>query len=178
LRIAFTVAPMLTETIHPDCVAGVQATAALLTELGREVIEATPPLDREPWLDAFVKIVAAETCVDIQRAARLVGRKLGVDGFEIATWVVGSLGRSFSAADYAGAARFAQSWSRQVGAFFTEYDVLLTPTLAQPPQHWNAAGLPIGMQFVARMGDEATLFRLAAQLEQARPWFDRAPPGY
>jgi len=44
--------------------------------------------------------------------------------------------------------------------------------------HWNAAGLPIGMQFVARMGDEATLFRLAAQLEQARPWFDRAPPGY
>jgi len=46
------------------------------------------------------------------------------------------------------------------------------------PLHWNAAGLPIGMQFVARMGDEATLFRLAAQLEQARPWFDRAPPGY
>ena len=46
------------------------------------------------------------------------------------------------------------------------------------PLHWNAAGLPIGMQFVARMGDEATLFRLAGQLEQARPWFDRAPPGY
>jgi len=46
------------------------------------------------------------------------------------------------------------------------------------PLHWSAAGLPIGMQFVARMGDEATLFRLASQLEQARPWFDRAPPGY
>jgi amidase len=240
LRIAFTVAPMLTDTIHPDCVAGVQATAALLSELGHEVIEATPPLDREPWLDAFVKIVAAETCGDIQRAARLVGRKLGVDDFEIATWVVGLLGRSFSAADYAAAARFLQSWSRQVGAFFTDYDVLLTPTLAQPPlphgalkpssveaavlqavgrlnagwfmratgltrellrkplsfipytplfnvtgqpamslpMHWNAAGLPIGMQFVARMGDEATLFRLAAQLELARPWFDRTPPGY
>jgi len=46
------------------------------------------------------------------------------------------------------------------------------------PLHWNAAGLPIGMQFVARMGEEATLFRLAGQLEQAQPWFDRAPPGY
>jgi amidase len=46
------------------------------------------------------------------------------------------------------------------------------------PLHWNAAGLPIGMQFAARLGDEATLFRLAAQLEQARPWFDRVPPGY
>jgi len=49
---------MLTETIHPDCVAGVKATAALLADLGHEVVEATPPLDREPWLDAFVKIVA------------------------------------------------------------------------------------------------------------------------
>ena len=46
------------------------------------------------------------------------------------------------------------------------------------PLHWTSAGLPIGVQFVARMGDEATLFRLAGQLEQARPWFDRAPPGY
>ena len=46
------------------------------------------------------------------------------------------------------------------------------------PLHWNAAGLPIGMQFVARFGDEATLFRLAGQLERARPWFDKAPPGF
>ena len=44
------------------------------------------------------------------------------------------------------------------------------------PLHWNAAGLPIGMQFVARLGGEATLFRLAGQLERARPWFDRLPP--
>ena len=46
------------------------------------------------------------------------------------------------------------------------------------PLHWNAAGLPIGMQFVARLGDEATLLRLAGQLELARPWFERVPPGY
>jgi Asp-tRNA(Asn)/Glu-tRNA(Gln) amidotransferase A subunit family amidase len=38
-----------------------------------------------------------------------------------------------------------------------------------------AAGLPIATQLVARYGDEATLFRLAAQLEAARPWFDRKP---
>jgi Asp-tRNA(Asn)/Glu-tRNA(Gln) amidotransferase A subunit family amidase len=44
------------------------------------------------------------------------------------------------------------------------------------PLFWNAAGLPIGVQFAARFGDEATLFRLAAQLEQARPWFERRPP--
>jgi amidase len=44
------------------------------------------------------------------------------------------------------------------------------------PLHWNEAGLPIGMHFVGRYGQEATLLRLAGQLEQARPWFDRAPP--
>ncbi len=40
----------------------------------------------------------------------------------------------------------------------------------------SAAGLPIGMHFVGRFGDEATLYRLAAQLERARPWMDRLPP--
>ncbi len=43
------------------------------------------------------------------------------------------------------------------------------------PLHWNAAGLPIGSMFTGRVGDEATLFRLAGQLEKARPWFDRRP---
>jgi len=44
------------------------------------------------------------------------------------------------------------------------------------PLYWNNQGLPIGTMFTGRFGDEATLFRLAAQLEQARPWADRHPP--
>ncbi|HXU64147.1 MAG TPA: amidase, partial [Polyangia bacterium] len=44
------------------------------------------------------------------------------------------------------------------------------------PLAWNAEGLPIGSQLVGRFGDEATLFRVAAQLEQARPWRHRRPP--
>jgi Asp-tRNA(Asn)/Glu-tRNA(Gln) amidotransferase A subunit family amidase len=43
------------------------------------------------------------------------------------------------------------------------------------PLYINAKNLPIGTQFVARYGDEATLFRLAAQLEAARPWKDQLP---
>lgn len=44
------------------------------------------------------------------------------------------------------------------------------------PLAWSKSNLPIGLQFVGRMGDEATLFRLAGQLEVAKPWFDHVAP--
>jgi amidase len=43
------------------------------------------------------------------------------------------------------------------------------------PLHWNRDGLPVGVQLVAGYGAEATLFRLAGQLEAARPWRTRVP---
>ncbi len=44
------------------------------------------------------------------------------------------------------------------------------------PLFWNADGLPIGVHALGRSGGEATLFRLASQLEAARPWAGRVPP--
>jgi len=43
------------------------------------------------------------------------------------------------------------------------------------PLHWTPDGLPVGIQFGADFGNEAVLFRLAAQLEQAQPWKDKRP---
>jgi len=54
------------------------------------------------------------------------------------------------------------------------YNVTGQPAMSVP-LYWNDPGLPIGVHLVARFGREDVLFRLAGQLERARPWFDRLP---
>lgn len=60
---------------------------------------------------------------------------------------------------------------------FTQMSNICGNPAMSVPLSWNGDGLPIGVQFMGRMNDEATLFRLAAQLEKARPWFAKRPPG-
>jgi amidase len=68
---------------------------------------------------------------------------------------------------------------RRRSAKFSPYTYLTNAT-GQPaislPLHWTADNLPVGLHFVARHGEEDLLFRLAGQLEIARPWSDRRPP--
>ena len=189
---------------------------------------------------AYLTVIAGETAAAIEQAARTRRPQdvaAGLRDRHPGAWPC-SGGRTAPASSPL-ALDYLQVASRRIGAFFEDYDVLLTPTLATPPVpdrvaaahgarsgarsrswgastprgcsrrsasssrwptrrsgscpytpvfnvtgqpamsvplHWTADGLPVGMHFVGRYGDEATLFRLAGQLERARPWKDRIAP--
>ena len=68
---------------------------------------------------------------------------------------------------------------RRKMARFTPFSYFANAT-GQPamavPTYWTPEGLPVGNQYIGRFGDEATLFRLASQIEAERPWARRHPP--
>jgi len=69
------------------------------------------------------------------------------------------------------------AYGREV-AYFTSFTALVNvagnPAVTLP-LHWTQTDLPVGVQLIGRYGDEATLFQVSAQLEEAQPWFDRRP---
>ena len=70
-----------------------------------------------------------------------------------------------------------QAFTKEITEFspFTSvYNVTGQPSMSMP-LHWTPDDLPVGVMFSARFGDEATLFRLASQLEKAKPWAGRRP---
>jgi amidase len=217
LRIAFTTQAFGGAPVHPDCVAAAEASARLCRDLGHVVEQASPAFDVEGLDTNYNRIFAVWAAANIQLRARALGKEPEATGFERVTWAMAELGRQIAAPDYVMMVNRLHGISREIARFFESYDVLLTPTLAEPPVElgvldmmsedlgayterlwrfspftypfnvtgqpamsvplsWNEAGLPIGVHFVGRYGDEATLFRLAGQLEQAQPWGERRPP--
>jgi len=155
LRIAVFDGALFGRAIDPRCAAAVHAAAALLRELGHEVEEAAPAIDREALAMAYFTIVASNAARLLERAAAAVGRPLDRDGFETVTWFLRQLGARLSAAELLAALEEAQRAGRLLATFHERYDVLVTSTLGTPPKRLGELGPTPAQQRVL-----ATLSRL------------------
>jgi amidase/6-aminohexanoate-cyclic-dimer hydrolase len=217
LRIAVSTTPVIPGPVHPECAAAVHDAARLCESLGHAVEEAWPQLNGLEIMQAQGVVINANVAFAVDEAAAALGRATRASDVERATWYRVERARGTDSSAYAKAMNTLHAVGRTMATFMSDYDVILQPTLAEPPLKigildmdrpdteqmfremiafipytglynitgqpsmsvplsWTAAGLPIGTMFSARFGDEATLFRLAAQLEEARPWKDRQAP--
>lgn len=237
LRIAFSAAPLVGRSMHAECRQGLEASVRLLESLGHEVVEAAPQVSRDAFIQSFVTLLAADTAGMVTARLRAIGSSdLGL--VEPSTRALVHIGRALSGEEVVLARTHFHQLARQIGRWFEDYDILLTPTLGLPPfrigalqpsvaeklqigllnhlpiarliksgsmlqqvaektfewmpntavfnvtgqpsislpLHWSADGLPVGMMFTGRFDDDARLLQLAAQIEQAQPWFERRPP--
>jgi amidase len=203
LRVAWTVEPPLDAPVDRECVRAAEDAAAVLAELGHDVVEATPPWRSETLLPLFTRVW--QTIPTLYGAARA--------GYEPLAAALADAADATSSSAYVQAQLALQGFAREVAVFCAGFDLLLTPTLALPPVpvdwqdaepdplrrfernalftpfspvanltgqpaaslplHWSDDGLPVGVMLTAAPGDEATLLRVSAQLEAARPWRHR-----
>ena len=208
LRIAVSVVPPFDTPVAPGNARAAKDAAALLQQLGHEVVELDPPTWSEALGGDFLIGWAVRTAA--------IDPLPPFETLEPVNQALIEMARNITAPDYVRSEGRIRAEARRLVAFFDDVDVLVTPAVATPPPvirtyrdpeqpfaefmnasamvpftppwnttgqpavsiplHWDEHGLPAGVQIVGRPADEATLIRLSAQLEEAKPWIDRRPP--
>jgi amidase len=142
LRIGFYAGPTLTgHVVHPECVLAVDRAAALLSSLGHHVEAARPDaLADEELGRRFVTVLATGTAAEVEALERAAGRPVGVDDLEPENLFYASLGKSITATQYLEAVEYLHAYQRRMAMWWAPkdrdglgFDVLVTPTIAQPP---------------------------------------------
>ena len=136
----------LVET-DPECVAAAEDAAGLLESLGHTVERAAPvAFDDLTLIGSFATITNSCLVHDVRALARTAGRDIGPDDVEPATWAQYEAGLAITAGEYLDALADAHAWTRRLAAWWSGdepgsddpgFDLLLTPTLAEPPPRWE-----------------------------------------
>jgi len=104
-----------------------------LSSLGHHVETMSPKFDRTKFTRATDTLVLANVANAIHSRAEATGVQLGPENVERLTYRLAEIGRSLSAELYANAVHHVHAIGRQMELFFEDYDVILSPTLLQPP---------------------------------------------
>lgn len=138
LRIGYTTEYLTptgaTATAHPDCVAAVEDAAKKLAALGHEVEEARiEALFERDYVPRFMSVWAAGVAAGLAGWGELFGVELTEDDVEPVTWALANMGKAVNSATYLRAWNWLHINSRKVARYWKDRDLLLTPTVTEPP---------------------------------------------
>jgi amidase len=146
LRIGFrTRIPESTDDVHADCVAAVTATAALLEQLGHDVVAAGPGALDEDLDGVVARYFAVAIARDLDRWSARVGVTITEADVEHRNWAFYELGRTVSGPQFLADTERIQAWNRRMVSWWAPeggYDLLLTPTFETPPPLLDAPDRP------------------------------------
>lgn len=236
LKIAFNHQSPLGTFVDKEARYAVESSAHLLRSLGHYVEEAAPSIDGQQLAKDFLTIWFVQASLDVDKVRSIT--HCSSRAFELDTRVIAAIGRKIAAEEYASAYQRWLSYTYQMGVFYQQYDVYMTPTVASTPPkigevatprwqrpllktllalgaggllkssriaehvaldnlkwvpftqlanmtgmpamsvplYWCQNGMPLGVQFMGPHSSETRLLQLAAQLEQAQPWFHHIAP--
>jgi Asp-tRNA(Asn)/Glu-tRNA(Gln) amidotransferase A subunit family amidase len=131
LRIAWTAKAPNGANIDPECLRLLAETVQLCADLGHDVEERNPDVEGAAIVPTFLTLAAANTVVNLA-SHPTAGRPAREGEVERITWLTAKMGEKICAPDYVRATQAAHRLGRQMAAFHSEWDVLLTPGLASP----------------------------------------------
>jgi amidase len=132
LRVGFTLAAPNGAPVDPECQQATREAAELLQELGHEVEEASFPTD-EGYVENFIKVWVGEVGEELHTCEMWLGEPLDRSKLEPMTAQMAEIADAQSGTDLLIAMDALRRASRELLAYWTDHDVLVTPTLAKPP---------------------------------------------
>jgi amidase len=136
-----TTAPAAMAATDDECASAARDAAELLSSLGHHVEDASPAaLDDQALMEHFTTVLTTGVVHDVREAGQAIGRDLTAADVEPLTWAYYDAGLKNQAIQYLEALNAAHAWTRRVATWWTPaddggegFDLLLTPTLAEPP---------------------------------------------
>ncbi len=146
LKIAVQRRPASGAPVHPDCAAALDQAARLCIDLGHVIEEAQPRIDGAALHQALLTIISAHTAATLSAREAELGRPLAGDDIELMTGILRANGRKASAEDLIRADQACMAAAQSIGEFMAGYDLILSPTLAEPPVALGTLSLDVTPQ--------------------------------
>ncbi|MDI9260603.1 amidase [Alicyclobacillus sendaiensis] len=160
LRIAFTTESPLGTKVHPECAEAVVRAVRFLESMGHEVEERSAPVDGRQLAQSYIWMYFGEVGAELHRLHGVLGRKPRPSDVEPATWLLGAIGRSVSAADFVARLQAWDEAASQMETFHETYDIYMTPTTAMPPARIGELSLRWSEERLARWSHRWGIARL------------------